>query len=53
MKKAFCIHSFKEIESCDCAVRCVRRSPAFVAPLRFCTSRYYYLWYVLRVHSWH
>ncbi|CAN1235451.1 hypothetical protein LINPERPRIM_LOCUS4503, partial [Linum perenne] len=34
-KKTFCIHSFNEIESCDCAVRCVRRSPAFVAPLRF------------------
>ncbi|CAN1792126.1 hypothetical protein LINPERHAP1_LOCUS19550, partial [Linum perenne] len=34
-KKAFCIHSFKEIESYDSVVRCVRRSPAFVAPLRF------------------
>ncbi|CAN1172134.1 hypothetical protein LINPERPRIM_LOCUS30921, partial [Linum perenne] len=33
-KRIFCIHSFNLIESCDCAVRGVRRSLAFASPLR-------------------
>ncbi|CAN1273978.1 hypothetical protein LINPERPRIM_LOCUS15245, partial [Linum perenne] len=32
-KRFFCIHSLNLIESCDCAVRGVRRSRVFASPL--------------------
>ncbi|CAN1785538.1 hypothetical protein LINPERHAP1_LOCUS16903, partial [Linum perenne] len=39
-KRFFCIHSLNLIESCDCAVRGVRRSRVFASPLHIIRYQY-------------